>query len=34
MLLDMDKNNYKPQLFLAKLEIIERGTVHTLEKFK
>ena len=28
MLLDMDKKNYKPQSYLAKPEIIERGSVH------
>ena len=30
MLLDMDKKNYKPQSFLAKPIIIERGTVHKI----
>ena len=30
MLLDMDKKNYKPQSFLAKPLIIDRGTVHKI----
>ena len=30
MLLDMDKKNYKPQFFLAKPIIIDRGTVHKI----
>ena len=30
MLLDMDKKNYKPQSFLAKPIIIDRGTVHKI----
>ena len=33
MLLDMDKKNHKHQTYLAKPEIIERGTVHKLNKF-
>ena len=30
MLLDMDNKNYKPQSYLAKAKIIERGSVHKI----
>ena len=30
MLLAMDRKNYKPQSYLAKPEIIERGSVHNV----
>ncbi|PPR50407.1 MAG: HTH-type transcriptional regulator RafR [Alphaproteobacteria bacterium MarineAlpha5_Bin5] len=32
MLLDMDKKNYKARSFIAKPEIVERGTVHYIER--
>ena len=32
MLLDMDKKNYKHRNFLAKPQLVDRGTVHTLKK--
>ena len=32
MLLEMDNKDYKPKSYLAKPEIIERGTVHTVKK--
>ena len=32
MLIDMDKKNYKPQTYLAKPKIVERGTVHKIRK--
>ena len=31
MLLDMDNKNYKPQSYLAKAKIIERGSVHKIQ---